>query len=215
MKRPLIVVQQEPYDWKAAKKQVEEIAGHFAGYLGGYHSKRATGSKYAVLGPVGKLLTKAAGGERSLESLLGYTVRIHEMSSQGGYLSPAALEHLRQGAEGLLSLLSDAPVAVRSRLIEQVDDSVYYRHQKAHYEWLHMYMAKNRAAFIAFLRDRYKNDEERFRAAWDDDAVPFDKVRYPSKNQQQKARSKAKAEDIRAFRESQKEEPVEEEEEIE
>ena len=50
MKRPLIMVQQQPYDWEAAKKQVEEIAGHFAAYLGEYRSKRATGSKHAVLG---------------------------------------------------------------------------------------------------------------------------------------------------------------------
>ena len=215
MKRPLIMVQQQPYDWEAAKKQVEEIARHFAAYLGEYRSKRATGSKHAVLGPVGKLLNKAAAGERNLDSLLGYTVRIHEMSSAGGYLSPDALERLRQGAEGLLNLLSDAPVAVRSRLIEQVDDAVYYRHQKRHYEWLHNYMAEKRTAFIAFLRARYNNDEEQFKAAWDDDAVPFDEMRYPGKNQQQKAKSKAKAEDIKAFWKSQKEEPVEEEEEIE
>jgi len=211
MKRPLIVVQQQPYDWEAAKKQVEEIAGHFAAYLGEYHSKRATGSKYAMLGPVGKLLNKAAGGERNLDSLLGYTVRIHEMSSAGGYLSPGALESLRQGAEGLLNLLSDAPVAVRSRLIEQVDDAVYYRHQTAKYERWH----NQRVAFVAFLRDKYDGNEEQFKTAWDDDAVSFDEVRYPSKNQQQKAKSKAKAEDIKAFWESQKGEPVEDEEEIE
>jgi len=215
MKRPLIVVQQQPYDWEAAKKQVEEIAEHFAAYLSEYRSKRATGSKHAVLGPVGKLFNKAAAGERNLESLLGYAVRTHEMSSRGGYLSPAALEHLRQGSEGLLRLLSDAPVAVRSRLIEQVDDAVYYQHQKEHYEWLHNYLTQKRADFIAFLRDRYNDDEEQFKAAWGDDAVPFDKVAYPRKNQQKKARSEAKAEDIRAFWELQKEEPIGEEEEIE
>lgn len=209
MKRPLIVVQQQPYDWEAAKKQVEEIAGRFAAYLGEYRSKRATGSKHAVLGPVGKLLNKAAAGERNLDSLMGYTVRVHEMSSAGGYLSPEALERLRQGAEGLLNLLSDAPVAVRSRLIEQVDDAVYYRHQKRHYEWLHNYMAEKRAAFIAFLRARYNDDEEQFKDAWDKDAVSFDEVLYPSKGQQQKAKSTAKAEDIKAFWESQKEEPEE------
>lgn len=212
MKRPLIVVQQQPYDWEAAKKQVEEIAGHFADYLSEYRGKRATGSKHAVLGPVGKLLGKAAAGERNLDSLLGYTVRIHEMSSQGGYLPPTAMEHLRQGAEKLLDLLSEAPVAVRSRLIEQIDDAVYYRRQKAHYEWLHAYMAEKRAAFITFLRNKYKDNEEQFKAAWGQDAVPFDQVPYPSKNQQQKAKSKAKAEDIKAFWEFQKEEPVEEEE---
>ena len=210
MKRPLIVVQQQPYDWEAAKRQVEEVAGHLAAYLSAYRSKRATGSKHAALGPVGKLLNKAAAGERNLESLLGYTMRVHEMSSAGRYLSPDALERLRQGAYGLLNLLSDAPVAVCSRLIEQVDDAVYYRHQKRHYEWLHNYMAERRVAFIAFLRARYNDDEGQLMAAWGKDAVPFDEVPYPSKKQQQKARSKAKAEDIEAFWKSQKEEPEEE-----
>lgn len=212
MKRPLIVVQQQPYDWEAAKKQVEEIAEHFAAYLSEYRSKRATGSKYAVLGPVGKLLNKAAAGERNLDSLLGYTVRIHEMSSQGGYLSPTALGHLRKGAEGLLGLLSDAPVAARSRLIEQVDDAVYYRRRKAHYEWLHAYMTEKRAAFIAFMRDRYKGDEDQLKEAWDDDKIAFEQLPYPRKSQQQKAKSKTKAEDIKAFWESQREELPEEEE---
>lgn len=206
MKRPLIVVQQQPYDWEAAKRQVEEVAGHLVAYLSTYRSKRATGSKHAALGPVGKLLNKAAAGERNLESLLGYTVRVHEMSSAGGYLPPDALKHLRQGAAGLLDLLSDAPVAVRSRLTEQVDDAVYYRHQKARYEWL----SARRAAFLAFLRARYNDDEGQLVAAWGKDAVPFDEVPYPSKKQQQRARSKAKAEDIEAFWKSQKEEPEEE-----
>ena len=213
MKRSLIVVQQQPYEWEAAKEQVENIAGHFAAYLSEYRSRRATGSKHAVLGPVGKLLNKAAAGERNLDSLLGYTVRIHEMSSQGGYLSPDGLDHLRQGAQRLLDLLADAPVAVRSRLIEQVDDAVYYRHQKQHYEWLHSYMAEKRKAFIAFLRAKYGNDEEQFKAAWAKDAVPLDEVRYPSQSQQRNARSKTKAEDIKAFWESVRETPVEEEEE--
>lgn len=215
MKRPLIIVQQQPYDWDAAKKQVEEIAGHFAAYLNEYRGKRLTGSKHAVLGPVGKLLNKAAAGERNLDSLLGYTVRVHEMSSRGGYLSPDALEDLRQGAERLLNVVSDAPVAVRSRLIDQVDDAVYYRHQKAHYDWLDNYMAEKCAAFTAFLRTKYNNDEERFKTDWAEDAVPFNGVRYPSKNQQEKAKSKTKVQDIQAFWRSQKEEPVEEEEEIE
>jgi hypothetical protein len=215
MKRPMIVVQQRPYDWETAKGQIGNIAGHFAAYLSQYRSRRATGSKHAVLGPVGKLLNKAAAGERNLDSLLGYTVRIHEMSSEGGYLAPEALDHLRQGAQGLLNLLADAPVAVRSRLIEQIDDAVYYQHQKRRYEWLHRYMGEKREAFIAFLRAKYNNDEEQFEVAWGGDAVPFDEVRYPSQSQQQKARSKAKAQDIRAFWESLKEIPAEEEEEIE
>jgi hypothetical protein len=215
MKRPLIVVQQQPYDWESAKKQVEDVAAHFASYLGEYRSKRATGSKHAVLGPVGKLLNKTAAGERNLESLLGYTVRIHEMSSKGGYLSPNALEHLQQGAEQLLNLLADAPVAVHSRLIEQVDDAVYYQHQKQHYEWLHSYMTEKREAFISFLRDKYVT-EEAFKQAWSEkEAVGFDEVPYPSKGQQKAARSKAKSEDMKEFWKSQKEEPVGEEEEIE
>lgn len=136
------------------------------------------------------------------------------MSSQGGYLSPAALEHLRQGAEGLLNLLSDAPVAVRSRLIKQVDDAVYYRRQKAHYEWLHAYMAEKHAAFVAFLRDKYETDEQ-LKTAWGDDNITFDRVPYPSKKQQREAKPKTKAQDIKAFWESQKEGPTEDEEEIE
>jgi hypothetical protein len=210
MKRPLIVVQQQPYDWEAAKKQIEEITGHFAGYLSEYRSKRATGSKHAVLGPVGKLLNKAAAGERNPESLLGFTVRIHEMSSEGGYLSSEGLEHLRSGAAGLLILLASAPLSARDRIISQVDDGIYYLRRKGLYE----YLESKRQEFVVFLQAKYDNDEEKFKAAWEDDAVAFDRVRYPGPYQRRTAKA-AKAADIAEFWKSQKEEPIEDEEEIE
>ena len=211
MKRPLIVVQQQPYDWEAAKQQIGEIAGHFAAYLDNFRSKRKTGSKYAVLGPVGKLLNKAAGGERNLEALLGYTVRVHEMSNVSSYLSQAGMEHLSTGADALLALLNEAPLSARDRIIAQVDDGVYYLRRK---QW-HEFMESRRQQFVAFLRERYDNDEEKFKTAWGSDAVAFAEVRYPSKNQQQKAKSEAKSTDIKAFWKSLEEEPITEEEEIE
>lgn len=210
MKRSLIVVQQQPYDWDAAKKQIEEIVEHFATYLGEYRSKRATGSKYAVLGPVGKLLNKVATGERNLESLLGFTVRIHEMSSEGGYLSSVGLEHLHSGAAGLLNLLSSAPLSARDHIISQVDDGVYYLRRKGLYE----YLESKRQEFVVFLQAKYDDDEEKFKIAWGKDAVAFDKVRYPGPHQRRTAKA-AKLADIAEFWQSQKEEPIEEEEEIE
>lgn len=211
MKRPLIVVQQQPYDWEAAKQQIGEIAGHFAAYLDNFRSKRKTGSKHAVLGPVGKLLNKAASGERNLEALLGYTVRVHEMSNVSSYLSPTGMEHLSAGADALLTLLSDAPLSARDRIIAQVDDGVYYLRRKTEQErW-----ENQRQQFVAFLREQYNNDAEKFMAAWGDDAVPFDKVRYPGPSQQKNAKSQTKSDDIQAFWKELKEGPITEEEEIE
>lgn len=212
MKRSLVVVQQQSYDWEAAKQQVSTIAEHFATYLSEFRSRRATGSKHAVLGPVGKLLNRAAAGERNLEALLGYTVRVHEMSSKSGYLSPGALEQLRLGAERLLDLLGQASVAVRSRLIEQVDDAVYYRHQKGYYEWLHAYMAEKQQAFAAFLRRKYSTDGA-LAEAWGEASGRSHEVPYPSKWRQRNASSKAQADDIKSFWEFLKEAPADEQEE--
>jgi uncharacterized protein with von Willebrand factor type A (vWA) domain len=76
-------------------------------------------------------------------------------------------------------------------------------------------MAEKREAFVAFLRAKYTT-EEAFKQAWGKkEAVSFDEVPYLSKRRQQKTKSKAKAEDIKEFWRSQKEEPIEEEEEIE
>ena len=211
MKRPLIVVQQQPYDWETAKQQIGEIAGHFAAYLDNFRSKRKMSSKHAVLGPVGKLLNKADGGERNLEALLGYTVRVHEMSNVSSYLSPTGMEHLTAGTGALLTLLDEAPLSARDRIIAQVDDGVYYLRRKQWYE----FMESRRQQFVAFLREQYNNDVEKFMAAWGDDAVPFDKVRYPGKNQQKNAKSQAKSDDIQTFWKELKEEPITEEEEIE
>lgn len=211
MKRPLIVVQQQPYDWEAAKQRIGEIAGHFATYLDNFRSRRKIGSKHAVMGPVSKLLNKAVGGERNLEALLGYTVRVHEMSNVSSYLSPAGMEHLSAGADALLALLDEAPLSARDRIVAQVDDGVYYLRRK---QW-HEFMESRRQQFVAFLREQYNNDVEKFMVAWGDDAVPFDKVRYPGPSQQKNAKSQAKSDDIQAFWKRLKEEPIQEEEEIE
>lgn len=198
MKRSLIVVQQQPYDWTEAKPRIQNVASHFAAYLDEFYSKRDSGSKHAVLGPIGKLLNKAASGERNLESLLGYTVRIHEMSNISSYLSPQALEHLRAGAEELISLLKEAPLAARERIIAQVDDAVYYLRRKQHAEFLE----GRQQDFIAFLREKYDADETQLQAAWDDPTITFDEAPYPSENRAQKAASEEIAQDIRAFRAS-------------
>jgi hypothetical protein len=210
MKRSLIVVQQQPYDWEAAKQHTGSIAEHFSAYLADFRSKRASTSKHAVLGPVGKLLNKAAAGERNLESLLGYTLRIHEMSSKRSYLSPAGLEHLRSGAAELLTLLDTAPLAARDRILAQVDDGVYYLRRKDLFEFLE----GRRQDFIDFLRNKYAGDEAQFMSAWGKDAVAFGEVRYPSSNQQKSAKSETKSADIQAFLDSLKEKPELEEEEM-
>jgi len=135
VKRPLIVVQRQPYDWEVAKQQIGEITGHFAAYLDNFRSKRKTSSEHAVLGPVGKLLNKVTGGERNLEALLGYTMRVHdEMSNVSSYLAPAGMEHLSAGADALLTLLDEAPLSARDRIIAQVDDGVYYLRRKTEQE---------------------------------------------------------------------------------
>lgn len=198
MKRSLIVVQQQPFDWEKVKPHIQEVATHFSAYLDEFRSKRSSGSKHAVLGPIGKLLNKAASGERNLESLLGYTTRVHEMSNISSYLSPQALDHLRKGADGLVSLLQEAPLSARERIIAQVDDSVYYLRRKQYADFLE----GRRQAFSAFLREKYKKNEERLQTAWGDGEVTFEEVPYPSENRAQKAASETMAQDILTFRAS-------------
>jgi len=160
-KRPLIIVQQQSYDWQAAKQQIGGIAEHFSAYLSEFRSKRASTSKHAALGPVGKLLNKAAAGERNLESLLGYTLRIHEMSGKSAYLSSAGMEHLRSGAAELLALLAATPLVARDRILAQIDDGVYYLRRKDLFDFLE----GRRQAFIALLRKKYAEDEKQLKAA--------------------------------------------------
>jgi hypothetical protein len=210
MRRPLIVVQQQPYDWEAVKPRIEETAAHFAAYLDEFRSKRDSSSKHSVLGPVGKLLNKAASGERNLESLLGYTVRVHEMSNISTYLSPQALEHLREGADELIALLKEAPLAARERIIAQIDDAVYYLRRK---QWAE-FLEGRRQDFSDYLRDKYGSDDAKLQYAWDDE-LTFDEVPYPSENRAQKATSRTMAQDIRAFRASLKRNASTEDEEEE
>jgi hypothetical protein len=209
MRRSLIVVQQQPYDWEKAKPHIQEVAMHFAAYLDEFRSKRDSYSKHAVLGPVGKLLSKATSGERNLESLLGFTVRIHEMSNISSYLSPQALEHLREGAGQLISLLDEAPLAARERIVAQVDDATYYLRRKQDAEFLE----GRRQAFAAFLRERYDGDETELQSAWSKEDVTFDEVPYPSENRAKKAKTEKMAQDIRAFRASLKDSSTTDEEE--
>jgi hypothetical protein len=134
------------------------------------------------------------------------------MSNISSYLSPQALEHLREGTAQLIDLLDEAPLAARERIIAQVDDAIYYLRRKQHTEFLE----GRREDFATFLREKYGGDEAELQSAWDKKDVTFDEVPYPSENRAKKTTtSKMMANDIRAFRASLDGSTLDEEEEIE
>ena len=210
MPRRLIVVQHEPFDFGEIKEEIETIAEHFSAYLSEFRGQRETGSKYAIMGPVSKVLDKAKGGDWGMGDLMGYGIRVHEMTSERGYLSPTAHDNLRAGIEGLLALMDRVPLSARDRVVEHVGHHVYYLRRKSLLE----YLEAKRREFIQFLRSKYADDRA-LQEAWGEDRVTFETVRYPGPSQRQKANPQ-KASDIAEFWKVQKEEPIiEEEEELE
>ncbi|MCK8825368.1 hypothetical protein [Fuchsiella alkaliacetigena] len=194
LKNKYVVAQSQKFKFSNIKEKIEEIAHHFATYLDDFWGKSSSNSKHATMGPVGKVLEKVKTAEWGKDDLLGYTIRVHEMNSDKGYLSDEALEGLEQGITEVLKLVDDIPLQAKSKAIEHIGYAVYYKQRKKDFE----YYEQVKQEFVSFLKEKYGTEEE-VSESWKEE-VSFDDIRYPSKSQLQDACGQRK-EDIKKFRE--------------
>ncbi len=212
--RKVITVRGGRFDLESVRPQIEAIVARFDQYLDEYPVKTAR-SKHAVMGPVAKILERAATRKWDAQSLTGYALRVHEMNPKArGYLSPTARQALEEGTALLVELCRTIPVTAVAKVVERIDYSIYYARRKKGIEWLEA----TRQMFIRFLQDKYNNDFSQLVAAWGmedtKDLSGFADVRYPSdKSEAYKKASAAQKADIDAFWQQYQDQAIREEEE--
>jgi hypothetical protein len=212
--RKVITVRGGRFDLDSVRPQIEAIVARFDQYLDEYPVKTAK-SKHAVMGPVAKILERAATRKWDAQSLTGYALRVHEMNPKArGYLSPIARQALEEGTTQLVELCRTIPVTAVAKVVERIDYSLYYARRKKGIEWLE----NTRQMFIRFLQEKYHNDFKELVKAWDEkdtqDLTDFADVRYPSdKSEAYKKASSGKKADIDAFWQQYQDQAIREEEE--
>ena len=212
--RKVITMRSGRFDLDSVRPQIEAIVALFDQYLDEYPVKTAK-SKHAVMGPVAKILERAATRKWDAQALTGYALRVHEMNPKaGGYLSPTARQALEEGTAQLVDLCREIPVTAVAKVAERIDYSLYYARRKKGIERLE----STRQMFIRFLRDKYGDDFDRLRNAWGEKDTQgiegFADLGYPSdKTDTHKKAGAAKKNDIDAFWQQYGDQAIREEEE--
>src|SRR5579884_3555486 len=80
LRRP-ISIQVPRFDVNTLQPQIDDVCNAFDQYLSSYPG-RASASKHAVMGPVGKILNEVKSGRMDPTSLKGYALRVHEAAQQ-------------------------------------------------------------------------------------------------------------------------------------
>lgn len=212
--RKVITVHGGRFDLDNVRPQMEVIVKLFDQYLDEYPVKTAK-SKHAVMGPVAKILERAATRKWDAQALTGYALRVHEMNPKSkGYLSPTARQALEEGTTQLVALCREIPVTAVTKVVDRIDYSLYYVRRKKGIEWLE----NTRQMFVRFLQEKYGNDFGQVVAAWGEKDTKgidsFSNIRYPSdKSDTYKKSCDAKKGDIDMFWQQYADQAIREEEE--
>ncbi len=212
--RKVITVHGGRFDLDSTRPRMEAIVGLFDKYLDEYPVKTAK-SKHAVMGPVAKILERAATRKWDAQALTGYALRVHEMNPKAkGYLSSTARQALEDGTAQLVALCREIPVTAVAKVVERIDYSLYYARRKKGIEWLE----NTRQMFVRFLQDKYNSDFGRLTTAWGEKDAKgmeiFDGAHYPSdKSDAYKKSGTAKKSDVNAFWQQYADQATREEEE--
>jgi hypothetical protein len=199
-----IAVQIKPFDIDGAQPRIDEIRQEFTRYLD-ETPRKSTRSKHGLMGPVGKILSEVKSGRRDAASLKGFALRVHEAMAKTP--TPAAMQALEQGIDGLVSVLNDAPVTAHDALLDRLDYGLYFDLRKKALESKEV----RRQAWITFLRSKY-GDEAKLSEAWNE-SESFDELYLPRKAQGSKSKKATpRQKDVAAFWESQGAAVAEEEE---
>lgn len=128
--RPIIKME-EKGKAEVSKESVNEVINLLGGYLReDYVPEKYGYSKYAMMGPVGKLLSVLISGRfQNEEALLGYIVNIHSNTARDDkkQLSKEAIERLNRIIRKLGEIRKDIPQRMWLKTLREIDYGVYFQ----------------------------------------------------------------------------------------
>lgn len=160
IKTELCVVDRGSVAEGEVQRQAGTAALPLAAYLDSWPSRGV--SKHTLMGPVADILDTLRHEDASPERLLGQAMRTHELAAQWR-LSAEAHAELEKGVRSLVALVQPLKPAERQRLLTAVEWEVFYHRRKRQ----QTYLAERNAAWQAFVRNRYGDDLDVLRRAWE------------------------------------------------
>ncbi len=196
IQRPLYVVRPERFDANELKPKIESIASSFATYLAEWRG--TGGSRHALMGPVARVLDLVRRGQADFGEIMGRALRMHELAAP--FLGPGGRQSLETGVRDLLVVVEGCPLAVRRRVLEQVEYHVYYlrrmeflrRLEEVYNDWRD------------FLERKYGGDIGAVQRAWGDSKYrDFARLPFPSRRRAEEDSPLGR--DVKAFLETHQE----------
>lgn len=150
--------EEEKYDLKEVQEARQKAAEALVEYLKTFRPEdRGSDSKHALMGPVGKLLTRITStGEINWDAVKGYVLNVHK-NQQAGRVSASATERLDDVARHLAELNRLLPPTKWLKTVEDLDDEVFFRVYK---EKLVAQRASIQKQFQNWLKSKFASVDE-------------------------------------------------------
>ncbi len=156
-----MIIRMDKEEQKYDSKQIAEVRRKaveaLVEYLKTFRPEDSgTDSKYALMGPVGKLLTRlTTTGEINWEAVKGFVLNIHK-NQQEGRVPASAAERLDETVRYLAELRALLPPTKWLKTVEDLDDEVFFRVYKEKLVAQRRWIQKE---FQEWLKQKYKTIE--------------------------------------------------------
>lgn len=126
MRKPLLMESREA-DTAWPTKDIDEVKEDLFKYLSDFMPEKWGYSKYAIMGPVGKLLAAVASSKfgDNVDSYIGYISNIHGQQSKK-HLSADGMSSLRNAVSQLIKIKQSSSERSFLKIINSIDYAVYY-----------------------------------------------------------------------------------------
>ncbi|MFW6030355.1 MAG: hypothetical protein ACOCRO_08890 [Halanaerobiales bacterium] len=124
--------------------QIKEVVICFSTYLDKHVSRSRTNNVYAVLGPIKDLFKKIRKDTVEKEELIDFMLALYQRSNKfGSNLPLAAKEALIEGIGKTLDLISRVSYQENGRLLQYIEDQLYYQRRIKDIENLTLHQLKD------------------------------------------------------------------------
>ncbi len=158
-----MVIRMEKEEEKSSPEEIREVrmkaANALIEYLKTFYPEDSrSNSKHALMGPVGKLLSKIMNtGQLNWGAIKGYVLNIHKNQQKGRGVSAEAAKRLEEAVEELKKLNNLLPPTKWLKTVEDLDDEVFFGAYKAKLEGQRKGIQKK---FQAWLKEQYDSIDD-------------------------------------------------------
>lgn len=125
--RKVLLMENRATDEEWPSNKIEEIQTKLYAYLNDFKPEKISYSKYAIMGPVGKLLGIIAASKfgDNADSYVGYIANVHDKQSLK-HLTSSGMANLKVGVATILAIRKEVSERAFLKILSSVDYAVYY-----------------------------------------------------------------------------------------